>query len=87
LIALEFRGEIIMKIEYSEKEMLLIKHFGMEKVCERCFPPILYDMMSNIAFCSGIEDDYVKSLRRCMNALNSCKIYRMTKEFDDLIKV
>ena len=72
--------------EYSEKEWLLIDHFGFRTVSEHAFPPMIYSMMAIKAFTSNEQSPYVDSLRRCLLHLEAGK-YRMTPEFENLIQV
>jgi len=74
---------------YSEKELALI-HYYFPQFDDRALESItalpLYRMMVEEAFMSDNCDDIFScSLRRCMNALRECKIYRLAPEFDALI--
>ena len=78
-----------MNTQYSEKELKLIKFFGFDDLAEKEIfnPPELYKLMVEKAFCKNLTGKEVESLRRCYNALIKCKVYRMTKEWDNLIDV
>lgn len=77
--------------EYSEAEKILIKGLSPHwaQVIEHTdIPPwSLYKTLAVNAFLTKREDEYTEALRKGLQALESCKIYRMTPEFDELIKV
>lgn len=73
--------------EYSPDEMVLIKHFGFTDIMTNVDPVGLFRLMAMHAFKSGEQSLYVDALRRCMIALDACKPYRMTPEFDRLAAV
>ena len=81
-----------MNTQYSKKELKLINFFGFKDLIEKdefdtLDPPIIYRIMVEKAFCENLTGKEVESLRRCYNALIKCKVYRMTKEWDNLIDV
>ena len=73
--------------EYSQKELKLIEHYGFLEIIKKVElnPPSLYRMMMEKAFVDNDQDIYHEALRKCMEAFMDCKIYRLTKEWDDLI--
>ena len=77
--------------EYSEAEKILIKGLSPHwaNVIENTYisPLNLYKILAVDAFLAKREDEYIEALRKGLQALESCKIYRMTPEFDELIKV
>lgn len=77
--------------EYSEVEKILIKGLSPHwaSVIERTYisPLNLYKILAIDAFLAKREDAYIEALRKGLQALESCKIYRMTPEFDKLIEV
>lgn len=77
--------------EYSKAEKILIKGLSPHwaQVIEDTYisPLNLYKILAIDAFIAKREDVYVEALRKGLQALESCKIYRMTPEFDELIKV
>lgn len=77
--------------EYSEAEKILIKGLSPHwaNVIENAYiaPFSLYKILAINAFIAKREDEYTEALRKGLQALESCKIYRMTPEFDELIKV
>jgi len=72
--------------DYSEKEIKLIETFGYGDLLS-VNAPSLYRMMAEKAFIADMKGPHVESLRRCMKAIQECKIYRLTKEWDDLIQM
>lgn len=75
--------------DYSEKELKLLRHFGVKDVQlddPYCSPPQIYDMMALKAFMGNQEGAEVESLRRIVNAIHSCHPYRKTQEFENLIE-
>ena len=77
--------------EYSEAEKILIKGLSPHwaNVIESTYisPLNLYKILAVDAFLAKRENEYIEALRKGLQALESCKIYRMTPEFDELIKV
>lgn len=74
-----------MKNEYSKKEIELFEYFGIKDIYEDLTAPQIYRMMVEKAFGKNMQGEHVESLRRCFNALMSCSVLRMTREWDDLI--
>lgn len=70
---------------YSEKEVKLLTRYLTTELVNSCNAVSVYSLAVEEAFIKNNNDCYAESLRRCKKALNECKIYRMTKEFDDLI--
>lgn len=71
------------KSDYSAKELKLVEHYGFENILKHIEVSAIYRMMVEKSFSMGENNKYSDSLRRCYNAFG--KIYRGTKEFDDLI--
>lgn len=85
-----------MAYDFSEKEMSMFKELGFElksddRILQTLPPFMIYNMAAKYCFLKKLEGKIVDSLRRCLLALDeedqSKKIYRMTKEFDDLIQL
>jgi hypothetical protein len=74
-----------IKYEYSKKEMELIKWYKFLDIYERLSPPELYRLMAEKAFLDDDRTAYSDSLRRCLRALNTGNIKRLTPEWDELI--
>ena len=77
--------------EYSEAEKTLISGLSPHwaNVIENTYisPLNLYKILAVNAFLAKREDEYTEALRKSLEALESCKIYRMTPEFDELISI
>ena len=86
--------------DYSEKEIQMFKALGLEDkiqffadnpvqlyhlAVEHCFLNNLKGV--EILFLNNLKGVAVDSLRRCVIALNKCKVYRGTQEWDDLIEL
>lgn len=76
------------KTEWSEKELRLIEFFGYGDIAGSgsCAGPVMYRMMAEKAFLDYMEGKEVESLRRCCRAMNDMSVYRLTKEWDDMIE-
>lgn len=74
---------------YSQKEIILIKHYGLEIVAlgDGVFAPQIYRLMIEKAFIRKEDNAYSESVRNCAIAINECKIYRRTPEWEALILV
>ena len=72
--------------EYSEKELSLIRKLGFENLLSNIDPVSLYKVMAEDLFVNNRHSDAVDSVRRCLKAINKANPYRMTPEFDALIK-
>lgn len=72
--------------DYSEGEIQLIKHFGYMDIAPHLDPVNLYRLMVNRAFLKDMQGPMVEALRRAANALEACKIYRMTPEWEKLLE-
>lgn len=77
----------IIETEYSEKELKLFAIFGYSDLVKSSFAPPLYRMIAELAFVypEKYPSKAVESARKTCKALRECKIYRKTKEWDDLI--
>lgn len=82
------------KADYSEKELEMIKCLSPhwyriieDDVLIDCTPVRLYEIIAIKCFLGSVESPAVESLRRCLEAINNCKPYRMTPEFDELIRL
>ena len=76
--------------EYSEKEVALLGHYFTrveEMLSSSSMAPVMIFPMAGIkAFVSNENDEvFDASLRRCIEALNNCKPYRDTPEWEALI--
>ena len=71
---------------YSTNEWRLIKALGFQELGEIIdSPTALYRIMVEYVFRKNLKGNHVEALRRAYNALNVCKPYRMTPEFDELV--
>lgn len=77
--------------ELSDAEHKLFKALGHEWLIKQCeheyaIPaPKAYDMVAMEMFKENRTGPAVEALRRGINALHNCKVYRLTPEFDELI--
>jgi len=77
-----------LDIEYSDKEILLLVSMQMGyNFVNATTPDIIYKAMAIRAFMERIEDWRANAIRSCINAFNDCKIYRLTKEWDNMIAI
>lgn len=74
------------KVEYSENEMLLFRHYGIDNICQYIMPHNMYRLMAEKAFLENEQSEYANAVRRGLAALNASH-YRMTSDFDELIAV
>lgn len=75
-------------MKYSDKEQLMFRMLNIEYLTYLSISPIsAYKMAVDTVFMReyDMENEAVKSLRRTYRAINDVTMYRMTKEFDDLI--
>lgn len=84
LFVQRFGGEM-RTVQYSDKELSLIKHFNCEGLIENLTPTTVYDSMMEKAFLSNEQSPYAEALRRCMRALFKNSTQRNTPEWDALI--
>lgn len=70
--------------QYSKKETLLFQQLGYEDLLTQ-EPAVLYRMVALNLFKQNKTGVFVDSVRRCLNAIDNGKPYRLTEEFDDLI--
>lgn len=73
-----------MNPQYSKKETLLFQQLGCEDLLTQ-EPAVLYRMVALNLFKQNKTSVLVDSVRRCLNAIDNGKPYRLTEEFDDLI--
>lgn len=73
--------------DYSEKEIEMFNALGLsDKIKFFAENPVqLYNLAVERCFVNNLTGVNVESLRRCVIALNKCKVYRGTQEWDDLI--
>lgn len=72
---------------YSEAEFKLFHSLGLADLMESLQPPALYRVAVEQAFLKAMNGPNIEALRRGANAiLGSRYTYRMTPEFDDLLK-
>ena len=69
--------------EYSTKEIQLFKYFDVDT--NHFTPPTAYRLAVETAFVNDMHGPEVQSLRRCARALRDTKVYRLTKEWDQMI--
>ena len=70
--------------QYSQKETLLFQQLCYEDLLAQ-EPAVLYRMVALNLFKQNETGVLVDSVRRCLNAIDNGTLYRLTKEFDDLI--
>lgn len=75
-----------MNPQYSKKETLLFQQLGYEDLLTQ-EPAVLYRMVALNLFKenSYTKEFLIESVRRCLNAIDNGKPYRLTEEFDELI--
>ena len=75
--------------DYSEKEIEMFIALGLgDKIQFFAENPVqLYNLAVERCFLNSLTGVAVDSLRRCVIALNKCKVYRGTQEWDDLIEL
>lgn len=78
------------KLEYSDAEKKLIEklssHWASVITKTQIAPFNLYTILAKEAFVHNRVGPEIEALRRVCIALEQCKIYRMTPEFDKLCK-
>lgn len=74
-------------MKYSDKESWMFRALNMEYLTYLNISPIsAYRIAVDNVFINKFdENEAVKSLRRTYGAMVNAQMYRMTKEFDDLI--
>jgi len=82
--------------EYSEKEIKLIEALNYQDIASNPSvpPPLLYNCMAIECFRHNRQDKVFHSVRACLLSLEDSArkypqkgIFRLTKEFDDLIQL
>lgn len=75
--------------DYSEKEIEMFISLGLgDKIKFFAENPVqMYNLAVERCFVNNLTGVNVESLRRCVIALNKCKVYRGTQEWDDLIEL
>lgn len=73
-----------MNPQYSKTEILLFQRLGYGDLLTQ-EPVVLYRMVALNLFKQNETGFLVRSIRRCLNAIDNGTPYRLTKEFDDLI--
>lgn len=73
-----------MNPQYSKKEQQLFTALGYSDLLNQ-EPVVLYRMVALNLFKKDETGVLVRSVRRCLNALDDGAPFRLTKEFDDLI--
>jgi hypothetical protein len=71
--------------DYSQYELGMIHHFGMQDHIGEVHPMRLYQMMIEHAFMVNDQSRWATALRIVYKKLMSCEVYRNTPEFDKLI--
>ncbi len=78
---------MIWSKNYSEAEFKLFHSLGLADLMECLQPPALYRVAVEQAFLRAMDGPNVEALRRGANSvLGSTHTFRMTQEFDDLLK-
>ena len=75
---------------YSARELALFKALNAPQGMvddEHSIPTHFYKYLTIEQFRKNTNGKAVESLRRCIDALLSCKPYRMTPDFDALIEL
>lgn len=79
-----------MYIKYSEAEQNLIKaiseHWYHVIHSTDMIPVTLYRILAVECFINNKQGPAIEALRKVCKAIEDCKIFRHTKEFDDLCK-
>jgi len=73
-----------MNPQYSKKEQELFTALGYSDLLNQ-EPVVLYRMVALNFFKEGNSGILVDNIRRCLNAIDNGKPYRLTEEFDELI--
>ena len=73
------------KDRYTDKELLLIRHFNCLSLIDYLDPMPVYGAMMEKAFISNEQSPYSEALRRCMKASFEGSIHRNSPEWDALI--
>jgi len=73
-----------MNPQYSKKEQELFTALGYSDLLNQ-EPVVLYRMVALNFFKEGNSGILVDNIRRCLNAIDNWKPYRLTEEFDELI--
>lgn len=82
--------------DFSKKELKMVRSISEhwydliqnKKFCvDEVSPTRIFDMVAMDCFLDNKQGKAVDSLRRCLYNLKNCKIYRNTKEWDDLIQL
>lgn len=70
---------------YSETERKLLEAFKYDNLIDHvCVPHSLYRMCVEKVFVENMTGPAVEALRRVYAAIQSCKPYRLTPEFEEL---
>lgn len=73
--------------DYSESEINLFESLGHSKyILNGVNPVALYDIAALKAFRENLQGPEIEALRRGVKAIHGCKVYRMTEEFDNLLR-
>lgn len=72
---------------YSDKEKLLFAHYGLDDLLDHLDAVTLYRMAVNKAFMMNDQGAYADSLRRCVQALDSCTAYRFSPQWEEMIQI
>jgi len=73
--------------KYSDKEKELIEALGFTEIMQMFSPTQLYNIMTSACFVEQRTGLAVDSLRRCVLARMNDAVFRMTPEFDALIRL
>ncbi len=73
-----------MNPQYSKREQELFTALGYSDLLTQ-EPAVLYRMVALNLFKQNKTGVLVDSVRRCLNAIDNGKPYRLTAEFDELI--
>lgn len=72
--------------EYSEGEIKMITACGCQELIGKMDVFQLYRICVDTVFLHDIQGPHVEALRRAFKAFHECKPYRLTPEFEELIK-
>ena len=77
----------MMKENYSEGEFKLLNSLGFGNLIKQIEnTPSVYRIAVEKCFIEDLKGPNVEALRRAYKAINKCNPYRMTPEFEELIK-
>ena len=73
--------------KYSDEELKMFRGLGFnDNLIFNVTEVGMYRIAMEHVFCENIQNEYAEGLRRAYKAFRDCKVYRMTPEFNKLIK-